>query len=468
MTTAPDQFDVAIIGAGCSGLAAARQLACEGRRVVVLEARDRVGGRTHTVHASDGTPVDVGGQWLGPGQDIALALTRELGLSTWNQPHDGAHLLHLHGKRRRFRGDIPGLPVFSLIELQLVIWQLEAMARRVPVPTAHLDRRSRQRAAAQDAISVEAWMQRHIRSRVTRSVMTVAIHAVFAAEPREISLLQFLGYLHAAGGLMPLISVEGGAQAWRISGGAQGLSEGLCRIARQAGAEVQLNAPVLALQQQADGAVLTLGGLHNRRSLRARYVIVAMSPADAGRIDWLGQLPASRRQLMRSMPMGSVIKCLVIYQRPFWRDQGLSGEMVCDGEPLRMCFDATPPDGGHAALVGFILGANAVRWSARSEAQRRQGILEQLATHFGLEALQSTEYIEKDWCSDDWSGGCYVGLMTPGTMTRLGGLLRQPEGRLHWAGTETATAWTGYIDGGLQAGQRAAREVLERLGNEIA
>ncbi len=445
-------WDCIIVGGGVAGTRAARTLAEAGQKVLLLEARDRLGGRTYTKTAECGMPIDVGGQWLGPGQDRALALSAELKLSLWPQPQQGANLLRLHGKTRRFSGNIPGLPLLSLLDLQISIWRLDALARRI-LTEAPEDSRD---AAAWDHITVEHWMQRKVKSRLTRSLFTAAVHAIFATEPSELSMLQFLFYLRSAGGLMPLISAEGGAQEQRITGGAQQLSEGLATLARQSGATVRHTNPVRHIDQDANGVdVITDTG-----SARAKRVIVAMSPVDANNIAFGPALPTRRNQLMTRMPMGSAIKVITIYDKPFWREAGLSGEMVCDEGPLRMTFDATPPDSEQGALVGFILGAEAAHYSELPQSVRRGDVCRQLADYFGTPGGSPLEYIEKDWCADQWANGCYVGLMPPGVMSRLGDVIRTPVGRIHWAGTETATQWNGYIEGALQSGERAANEVI--------
>ncbi|MGB1580244.1 MAG: flavin monoamine oxidase family protein [Nevskiales bacterium] len=453
--TQATEWDCIIVGGGASGCQAARTLAQAGQRVMLIEARNRLGGRTYSKTADCGMSVDVGGQWLGPGQNRALKLARELDLELWPQPQHGANLLRLHGKTRSFKGNIPGLPLLSLLDMQISIWRLEAMARQIlaEAPQDSL------KADEWDRMSVAQWMNRKIKSRLTRSVFTAAIHAVLATEPEEVSMLQLLFYLKSAGGLMPLISAEGGAQEQRITGGAQQLSEGLASLARGHGAEFRTSTPVRHIDQDADGVdVITDSG-----TLRARQVIVAMSPLDATRIDFGPALPTRRRQLMNRMPMGSAIKVIMVYDKPFWREAGLSGEMVCDEGPLRMTFDSTPPDSEQGALVGFILGAEAAHYSELPKEIRYGDIRRQLADFFGKPAGNPIQYIEKDWCADQFAHGCYAGLMSPGVMSRLGDTIRMPVGRIHWAGTETATQWNGYIEGALQSGERAAEEVMAAM-----
>lgn len=447
-----DNWDCIVVGGGAAGCRAARSLSEAGQKTLLLESRDRLGGRTYTQTAACGMPVDVGGQWLGPGQNRALALADELNIKLWPQPQQGANLLRLQGKTRQFTGNIPGLPLLSLLEMQTSIWRLDALARRI-IAEAPQDS---PKAEHWDRITVAGWMRRHVHSSLTRSLFTAAVHAVFATEPDEISMLQFLFYLKSAGGLMPLISAEGGGQEQRLTGGAQQLSEGLGRLAREQGAEIRLTTPVRHIDQDENGVdVITDMGTE-----RARRVIVAMSPADAANIPFGPALPTRRRQLMARMPMGSAIKVVLIYSSPFWREAGLSGEMVCDEGPLRMTFDSTPPGSKQGALVGFILGTDAAHYSELPASIRHGDIRRQLVQYFGKAAGEPEELIEKDWCADQWANGCYVGLMAPGVMSRLGDTIRLPSGRIHWAGTETATQWNGYIEGALQSGERAAVEVL--------
>jgi monoamine oxidase len=444
--------DVIVAGAGLAGLAAARQLARQGRKVVVVEARDRVGGRTCTTTSSDGTSVDVGGQWVGPTQTRVLQLLGELGIETYPQFHEGRKQLKLCGKHSHYRHTIPSLPLHNLLDLQLNMSRLDRMARQVPLESPQTARQ----ASRWDAVSLADWMQRHTHSRKVLNLLRAATHAIFAQEPEEISLLQFLFYLRSAGGLMKLIEIPAGAQEQRIKGGAQQISEGLLRQAQDAGAEIRLNTPVWGIEQHSAGvSTLTESG-----NLDAEHLVVAMPPTQAAALRWTPELPARRRQLLQRMAMGSVIKCIFIYDRPFWRENNWSGEMVCDESPLRMTFDATPHHERHGALVGFILGKEAVVWSERGISARRAAATQQLVEYFGPQAAIAREYIEKDWCADPWSQGCYVALMPLGVMTRLGPLLRQPLGRIHWAGTESATTWNGYMDGALESGERAANEII--------
>lgn len=452
-------YDCIVIGAGFAGLHTARQLTAQNHRVLVIEARDRIGGRIYTQNSASGLAVDVGGQWLGPTQTRVLKLTDELGLTTWPQYTQGKNLLKLEGRLHRFAGDVPAIGLFSLVEMQILIWRVEAMAKG-------LDRSNpwqADQARTLDQTTVAVWLDRHCRSRKTRGMIKIAVNAVFCCEPEALSMLQFLFYLRSADGLMPLVTAAGGAQDRRITGGAQAIASGMQRELINHGAELRLACPVRAIEQSDDRVAVVTDSEH----LQSKRVVVALSPADSQRIHFSIPLPTRRRQLMQRMPTGSVIKCILIYDQPFWRAQGLSGEMVSDesteNTPLRMCFDGSPPDSELGVLVGFILGDAAPLWSESGPDSRRRAVSKQLVEFFGPAAAHPREYIDKDWCRDDWTHGCYVGLMPPGVMSSIGSVIRQPCGHVHWAGTETASQWNGYMEGALQSAERAAQEVTDAL-----
>jgi monoamine oxidase len=443
--------DVLIVGAGVAGLIAARELVKRNRSCLLLEARDRVGGRTFTQKLGKDW-VDVGGQWIGPTQDRLAALARELDVPIFPQHHEGKKVLSWGGKLSTFKGSLPWLSLATQLELGLLDLRVKRYGKTFAADAPWNARR----AAEWDGETVESWKRKHLRARGSRLFLDIVVRAVFTSEPRDLSFLYFLSYIKSGHGLEMLTSIPGGAQESRFVGGAQKLS---IRMAEALGNRVVLECPVWSLEQTSDSVTLETA----RGTFRGRYVILAIPPLLAGRIRYASALPPRREQLMTRMPMGSCIKYVATYERAFWREAGFSGEVFSDTGPTTTTFDDSSHDGSQPALVTFSDGGAARVWGDRPPEERRQAVLAEFARFFGPQAAHPTGFIEKNWGDDPWSGGCYAGVMGPGVMTDCGSALRQPCGRIHWAGTETAVEWTGYIDGAIESGQRAAGEVAARL-----
>ena len=327
--------------------------------------------------------------------------------------------------------------------------ELEAMAALVPLEAPW----TAGQALAWDSQTVETWLQTRVTAERARIWLRAAIRGTMAAEARDLSLLHTLFVIGSAGGLARLIATAGGAQERRFHQGAQAIS---IRLAESLGDRVVLGAPAQVVRHGDGGVEVEANG----RSVAAGRAIVAVPPAIAGRIVYRPAMPGWRNQLTQRVPMGSVIKVHALYEEPFWRQEGLSGLAVSDSGPVRIVYDNSPEDGSPGVLVGFIEGEQARTWARRNRADRGAGILGCLSDYFGERAGRPRELLERSWADEEYSGGCYAGYFPPGVWTSFGQALREPIGRLHWAGTETATAWTAYMEGAVQSGQRAADEVL--------
>ncbi len=443
------EADVAVIGAGMAGLSAATELKRRDASFVVLEARDRVGGRVQSLELEPNRWIDVGGQWVGPTQDRLYALAREHGAATFPTWTAGENVLEMGGRLVRYRGTIPRLRPHALADVGQAMLRIDRMAAKVPLEAPW----EAQKAHVWDSQTTWSWLRRNMATRAGRDLMEVAVKAVWAAMPADVSFLHFLFYVASAGKLDLLLDTDGGAQQDRFVEGAGGLA---ATVGATLGDRLVLSAPVRRIEWTPDSARVHADGVE----VRAQRVIVAVPPTLAGRLWYDPPLPGYRDQLTQRVPMGAVIKCFAIYDEPFWRTDGLSGSAVSSVGPLTLTVDNSPPDGGPGILVGFLEGRSARELGRVSEAERRTAVLANLGRMFGPRAARPERYLDKNWADEEWSRGCYEGYTPPGVLTAFGPALREPIGPLHWAGTETATVWNGYIDGALQSGERAVREAL--------
>ena len=462
--------EVAIVGGGLAGLACARELVKAGRDCVVLEARERVGGRTLNATLPNGHPIEIGGQWVGPTQDRLLALAAELGVGTYKTYDTGQYIDYRNGVAAPYGGfedpsgaganRIPPTDPSAAAEAGEVIERLNMMAAEVP-PEAPWTATS---AAEWDSQTFQSWMDANMGTPGGKALVTLAIEAVFSAQPRDLSLLHVLFYIRSAGNLNNLINTGNGAQDSRFHGGSQLVS---IRAAQALGGRVLLGSRVDQIAQ--DNAGVTLEG--TGFTVRARECVVAVPPALAARIRYAPELPALRDQLTQRMPMGSVIKLMCVYERPFWRDatltspDGLAGQATSDTGPVKITFDNSP-DGASPAygvLLGFIEGSDGRVWSAKTPDERRAAAIECFTRYFGEAAGNPLAYLEQDWQQEEFSRGGYGGMFAPGGWLDFGRALVEPVGRIHWAGTETSPIWNGYMDGAVRSGERAAAAVLARL-----
>ena len=453
MGTLPDAVDIVVVGAGISGLTAARNLVEAGKDVLVVEADDRVGGRVLNHTLSDGSVIESGGAFVGPTQTRILALSEELGVKTFKEHVDGKNVYSAKGMRFKHTGMVPPDPLI-LADAAILQKRIDGMSKQVPVDAPW----TAEKAAQWDSITVDQWIRRNTLIPRVRNVLLAYLQSVFGTDGKDQSLLYLLWFIATAGddanpGTFDRSSgTADGAQDSRFVGGS-GLIP--LRMADDLGDRVALNAPVRRITQT-DSAVDVST---DRGTVRAQRVIVAVPPPLVLGIEWSPVLPSRRQELLEHMPMGQLMKCAAVYEQPFWRAKGLSGSGVATFGAVRTMFDNSPEDAAVGVLLGFVGGSVWETYGRLPLDERRAAVLEGFARFVGDEALEPIEYVEHDWTLDEWTTGSPIASPTPGAITAYGSTIREPFDRVHWAGTETATFWCGYMDGAVRSGERAAAEV---------
>ena len=465
--------DVVIVGAGLSGLVAARRLQGLGHTVRVLEARQRVGGRMVSTTTSDGTVVDLGGQWGGATHHRFAHLLRELGRSTDPSPVAGQGVFLWRGRRRE-------VPLAASFAASVLFFEPEGLDLSAPELAAtralqqafadlvvQVNRRQpwlTPEAERLDRLSVAAWAAQQTQTPIAHLPLEwlCRVGGSGGFEPWEASILH-LAWTQA---VAPQAETP---EAWLVRGGAGAVALQLANdLQSHDPTSLMLGSPVQAIVQS--GAALRLSAGANL-SAEARVVIVAVPPPQRLAIQFDPPLPAAHRALLQRSPMGCMTKILATYARPFWREHGLNGLGIGDLPGLELTADSSPPEGSSAVLTSFLAGERALRFAALPAAERRRRLLEDLVAYWGPEAAEPHALVEQAWNAEPFSGGAFTSFLTPGTWTshgRLaasegGGPAPADHGRVLWAGTEVSPRWPGYFEGAIEAGERAAAAALAML-----
>jgi monoamine oxidase len=447
------KLDCIVIGAGFSGLAAGRILHEEQKSFLILEARDRVGGRTHTRHFDNGKYVDIGGQWIGPTQDRMYDLAREHGIEWYETYNEGKNILDLNLVIKTYTGLIPKMDIPSLINIDFVLKKLERLAKKIELsnPWSHPS------ASTWDSMSLEAFVKKHCYTKNCYKVVRAGLETVYACELNEVSLLHALFYIRSGTNLNVLLSIKDGAQQHRIKGGMQSFAE---KLAEKFQYSVRLNSSVKQIDQSNDVVSVSGDGF----VYQAKYVIVAVPPVLIQEIEFSPSLPFKKQQLLQKLSMGIVGKVFGVYKKPFWRNHGFSGQVVADeNAPFQTLFDSSPADSSYGVLLAFCIANRARKFFSQDEQTRKKIALEYFERYFGKEATHPLYYTDHCWADEAWSKGCYAGIYPTGAWTNFQNELARPTVSIFWAGTETSEVWYGYIEGAVRAGERAAHEVLNSL-----
>ncbi|MDQ1216956.1 MULTISPECIES: flavin monoamine oxidase family protein [Microbacterium] len=442
--------DVAIVGAGAAGLTAANDLRKAGLSVVVLEARDRVGGRLWTEEI-DGAMLELGGQWVSPDQHALIDTLADLGLETYTRYRDGDSVyVGPDGQARRFRGEMfPVAPETERV-IDEITARLDAMVAEIDPdrPWAH------EKAAEWDRISWDAWLRQQTDDdEAVRNLAFATGSAMLTKPTHTFSLLQSLLMAASAGSYSHLVDADFILDK-RVVGGLQQVP---LRLAERLGEDVLLGQPVRSIEYSDAGAVVRTDEV----TVRARHVVLALAPVLYNRISFSPPLPRLKHQMHQHFSMGFVIKVHAVYDRPFWREQGLSGTAFSPYELSHEAYDNTNHGDERGTLVGFVSDQNADDLFRLSADERRERILESLSHYYGPEAKNPIVYYESDWGSEEWTRGAYAASFDLGGLTRYGAEQLELVAPLHVACSDLAGLGYQHVDGAIRMGHRVADEILE-------
>lgn len=446
--------DVVIVGAGLSGMIAARTVLAAGLQPLVLEADERVGGRILTEEVIPGLPVELGAQWIGDTHHRMFALAEELGVQTYPQYDDGQTSYELVGSGVLGENEFHARFADELAALERVFRTLDELAAEVPPAAPWLA----PHAEEWDVMTAADWYDAQGLAPVARTLLEICTVGILAVPTVEVSFLHLLFTIQTCGVTAELFAEsEGGAQTTRFVGGTSEIPN---RLAALISEHIVLKAPVWLIEHSADSV-----SVHCRGGLVAtgRRVIVAISPTLAGRIMYDPPLPGVRDQLTQRMPNGSAMKAFFIYDEPFWRADGFNGQLISDIGPARMSNDTCLPGDDHGIILMFLEGEQARDYAKWSQDDRREALTAELVRHFGSRAATPEFYIDGEWSDRQWTRGCYNANHGPHVWTTYGSALSEPIGTIHWASTDTATFWSAYMEGAVDAGERAAQEVIAAL-----
>ena len=450
------EADVIVVGAGLSGLIAAREVGKAGYSAVILEANDRVGGRILTEEVIAGMPLELGAQWIGDTHHRMFTLADELGVETFAQFEDGETTYEINGPVQR-EEQFQRENADELGELTRVLATIDEFCEQINVEEPWLS----QNAAEWDKITAGAWLDAQGLGPTARTMIEICTVGILAVPTHEVSFLDLLYNVAVCGVTAELLAEsEGGAQTTRFVGGTSEIPK---RLAASLGDAIVLGAQVQTIEYK-DGPTSSVKVIcRNGVVAHGRQVVVALAPTLAGRITYVPPLPGIRDQLTQRMPQASAGKVFAIYGEPFWRADGLNGQLISDLGPARMSNDSCIADGDVGVILAFLEGEQARTFGRLPQDELHRLVTEELARHFGPRAAKPELVVSGEWANRPFTRGCYNANMGPYVWTNFGSALAAPIGPIKWGATETATSWSAYMEGAVQAGQRAASEAIDAM-----
>ncbi|MEI2277632.1 FAD-dependent oxidoreductase [Paenarthrobacter ilicis] len=442
--------DVVIVGAGPSGLTAARELKKAGLSVAVLEARDRVGGRTWT-DTIDGAMLEIGGQWVSPDQTALMDLLDELGLEMYSRYRDGESVyIGADGKRTQYTGDTFPVNETTKAEMDKLVGILDGLAAEIgpTEPWAH------PKARELDTISFHHWLRQNSHDEEACNNIGLFIAGGMLTKPAHaFSALQAV-LMAASAGSFSHLTDEDFILDKRVVGGMQQVS---LLQAAELGSDVVLNSPVRTINWSENAVTV----VSDEATVNARYVIMAVPPNLYSRVSFNPPLPRRQHQMHQHQSLGLVIKVHAVYETPFWREAGLSGTGFSAGALVQEVYDNTNHGDSRGTLVGFVSDEKADAVFELSAEDRKKAILESIAGFLGDQALTPEVYYESDWGSEEWTRGAYASSYDLGGLHRYGKDQHANVGPIYWSSSDLAAEGYQHVDGAVRMGQATAARIVE-------
>ncbi|RMZ88274.1 hypothetical protein DV736_g4507, partial [Chaetothyriales sp. CBS 134916] len=458
--------DVAIIGAGLAGLSAGEKIKLAGHSYAILEARDRVGGKLWS-HATSGRKgfSEYGAAWTNDvNQTMLFALVKRFGLEVIEQNTEGDCVFQgFDGASTTFPyGELPKFDQETAKDVARIrdICETDCQSLSVFEPEN----------TQLDAMNFEAYLRTKNASQASIATATVWTRAMLGVDPADISALFFLNYCKSGGGLLQMRSDRrGGGQHLRIRQGTQSIARRLA--AALSPGSIRLNTTVKDVIQDSSGTAVVLS--EDGVVYRARRVITTVPSPVLKTINFEPELSRSKQAWSESASYGFYVKAIVAFRTAFWIEKGLCGLCQSFVGPASIVRDTSSPADKEYALTCFMAGAPGQQWVKLSAIERQQSLLDQLGILFNDKYRVQQDFVGMemfDWGQDKFTGGgCPCASLPPGLLDTLGpAALRQPWGNLHFAGTETAGEWKGYMEGAVRSGERAATEVLNAFADNIS
>ncbi|MDE5414506.1 flavin monoamine oxidase family protein [Alkalihalobacterium chitinilyticum] len=448
MANSHNEVNVVIIGAGLSGLTAAFELKKQDISFTILEARDRAGGRIYSLK-EDHFGLDLGAQWISTHHEKMKRLIAEYDLETISTSQKGKTIYEQRGRVKEVNGFLPPVSRLALMDLFKVKRKINHMIKQLPDEAPW----NSELGQSLDQITMQDFVNASMFTDEGKIHFTLLAEEELSTKMYNVSALDVFWFLKSAGSVNKLLSAE---QYW-IREGASSLVESMAERLED---YIEYNRPVEEVKYDSYNEAVVSSG---EKQWKAKKVIITVPPNITGNIKFDPELPKARTALQKESDFPFVMKMVVVYDKPFWREAGLNGSLFSDQGPISLTMDSSPKDQRFGVLTILIGGENAQIYSKMGQEYRRNETIKTLVRFFGEKAGTPIQVYEKDWSEDKWTRGGYGSHFPPGTLTKYGNALTEPVGPIHWAGSETATKWRLYMEGAVQSGQRAAEEVWHDL-----